>query len=365
MANNRRFSLPQNEQAVLAPLSRDTLQLIAGRYLSAKDSASLAQSCQMLWHPMQPVLSYRLLEIFLQKVVDDDRTKVRALIALHPWLLMAEPPQHMKVKSLCTWQVFKAENPLIMAVKRKQIEMIELLLSEFEKLEQTTEIKALLNRALSAWTFYVVRKNEWFSEDILIPCAYREIIKDLLVEFTRSSLPEGKLCDATEASLSLLYERLLPKQAIKLDNYLDIELLLYTAYKLFWDCFNDFQNWEQQDAFCIRVIGFIQSLLSPETAKIFCYGLFKALEQPNTLKSCETALPTLTGGVSFYRPSCESRAGLGFDFMVAVSVISQRVGLTEGHWDLVMLYTTKEKRFIKCSTQFEKQHNERSGCVLF
>jgi hypothetical protein len=143
------------------------------------------------------------------------------------------------------------------------------------------------------------------------------------------------LCSHHDA-LSQFRDMLLPEHAVNLDNYFDIELLLYAAYKLYNDRFNDFQHWQQRDAFCIGVIGFIQSLVTPETAKIFCEGLYYVVEENRKIKARATLLKLLDEE-SFYHSSRESRSGLGFDFICewrggAGRNSSSHVSMTEILW---------------------------------
>jgi hypothetical protein len=74
------------------------------------------------------------------------------------------------------------------------------------------------------------------------------------------------LSEPTESALLSLLNLLVPKQAVKLDGCIDVELLFLALYKAYTSnsaIFNN--NWAKQDALCIRVIGLIESVLIPET----------------------------------------------------------------------------------------------------
>jgi hypothetical protein len=191
----------------------------------------------------------------------------------------------------------------------------------------------------------------------------------MITVFTQETFTENKCCAATDDALSQFRDMLLPEHAVNLDNYFDIELLLYAAYKLYDDRFDDFQNWKQRDAFCIGVIGFIQSLVTPETAKIFCEGLYYVVEENRKISDRATALKLL-GGEFFYRSPLDSRVGLGFDFICGFGGAWRGAARVAGGGRLEKLCrakATKFRNFMHGSPQ--SQHSlvlttERSGCVI-
>jgi hypothetical protein len=123
------------------------------------------------------------------------------------------------------------------------------------------------------------------------------------------------LSGETEEALKAFFNQLLPEEATRLDDYLDPELLLYAAYAGYHNNFHTFQNWEQRDAFCIRVIGLAQSVLSPETAKIFCEGLYYVVTENRKISACAASLK-FKDGLPFYRLDRELLSGLGFDHLI-------------------------------------------------
>jgi hypothetical protein len=143
------------------------------------------------------------------------------------------------------------------------------------------------------------------------------------------------LSDKSEFAIKRLFDQLLcPKKAVKLDNHIDVELLLLAVYKAYEDNFNRFQNWQQQDAFCMRVIGLIQSVLTPETAKMFCEGIFDVAKSIGPTRAItEVRISDLAkqykvrGRESFYHSSRDSQRGLGFEFLCGSLGISN-----SGRW---------------------------------
>jgi hypothetical protein len=120
---------------------------------------------------------------------------------------------------------------------------------------------------------------------------------------------------------------LLPEQAVKLDDYFDIELLFYAVCQMYEEQFNVFADWNQRQAFCIRVMGLIQSVLPPETAKVLCEGMYCVVNENWPVGELAASLK-LTDGQSFYRPSRDSHCGLGFEYLCLSA------GLP---WDVVVL----------------------------
>src|SRR3990167_3786095 len=267
----------------------------------------------------------KLMPKFLQAVVDDDRTTVKAMLDINPELLFINPPANLVIESQKTWQKFYAESALNMAAKRKQIKMIELLLPYYDKLEQTDELIQAKAEALATWKAYEVQKNKDREEEIAIPQEYAYLEKSLIDTFKAENFPNGMpgkndvpmnvaLSERAELAYSSLLNILVPKNAVKLDDYLDPELFLLALYQAYRDKFNTFQNWDQRDVFCVRMIGLAQSVLSPETAKIFCEGLYYVVEERRKIGTQAASLK-LKGGESFYRLSRVSRSGLSFDFL--------------------------------------------------
>lgn len=68
-----------------------------------------------------------------------------------------------------------------------------------------------------------------------------------------------------------------------------------------------------------NVIGFIQSLLSPEDAKVFCQGLYDVVEKGKEINESAACL-CLVGEKSFYRDDRQVGTGLGFKYLCGAMV---------------------------------------------
>ncbi len=338
------FLVPVDDEAV--PELKDYERL-----LSASRKAAFSAFSKKLDHKKPPVFSPKditqplrqafemnyamtLLEsleltCLAQAIVDDDRPTVKAMLDHKPELLLFKPD--VIVTSEYTGQRFSVDgNFLGLACRRKQIEMVKIIKPYFEKLqgddEQSEEITAMKNAGLAEWKEYQTNEND----EIQVPKDYQAIIADLIKLFISEPVAVGTtdfrtLSTNIETAMETLYNRLIPdyqeedisKRAVfNKQNHLDIELLLYEAYKAYSTHFDSLNTWERRNPYCTRVIGILQNFLSPETAKIHCEGRY-FWEDPNRAVSPRAARLELKEAVSFYSgPDFALRAGLGFQFMV-------------------------------------------------
>lgn len=303
-------------------------------------------------YEFQPKPFLNLFERFILAVIDDDIPGVDNILSnpANLKLLIREGKKNQFIESQFTGQKFliENENALSIAVKLKKIGrpnrpgLIEILISYFDRLKNNLEEeiqnldsmiqtdvlirkKIILTRdkvkliqikehALACWKDYEYQEVRADVNEIIIPEKYSTILQSLInifiqEEFANHTGPNisnyTKLSAHTEAELSKLVAKLTPDEAIKIDDHLDIELLLYTAYKAYADNFNTFQNWPQRDGFCIRVIGLIQRSLLPEVAKVFCQGLHKVVENKHRIgHQAETLKLRHWSGrlIDYYRP---------------------------------------------------------------
>jgi hypothetical protein len=295
---------------------------------SIRDLRNAAKSCRYFYTLFQPELTKLKLKELLQAVIDDKVGIVKRLLNNNPELLFAVLDKDLVIESPYTWQRFnmKNKNALNIAAKRKQLGMIELLLSYCDKLEQTDAMQVAKAKALSAWSSYQIGTNEYGNEGIVIPPAYKDYMQSLMNAFLAEIFPHGTgtsdapdythLSDETEAHLSFLFNLLLPKNAVPLDDeYVDVELLLLAAYKAYVENFRAFSSWEQREAFCVRVIGLVLTALPPEMGKIFCERPYDVVTDNNRKISDRAQALMLEGSYPFYRSSRDSRAGVGFKYL--------------------------------------------------
>lgn len=280
---------------------------------------------------LEQMILEKLMAKFLQAVVDDERATVAAMLYTNPDLAFIDPPPNLIIESKWTWQKFYAENALQMAVKRQQIDMIEVLLPYYDELEQTEYIINTKIQALSAWKVNEIQKDAYGNDEVIIPPEYAYLAQSLVNTFQSETFPNGipdqngtavnvALSEQTELALSSLLNILVPKQAVKLDEHVDVELLLYAIFAAYRRNFNTFDcDWNRLNAICVRVMGLIQSALPPETGKIWCEGLYNVIdviEHRQEKQICVCALShKLKSGQVLYRRSRDARFGCGFDFV--------------------------------------------------
>jgi hypothetical protein len=256
-------------------------------------------------------------------VIEDNRLVAERILKENPKLALMIEKRPSVLESPHTFQRFdlKGLSPLKVACQRRQLEMVKILLPaanqyiqslkeeeakhQQEQGQATTPektAKALTKakdqikittaaeereEALKAWKPYETQLNADGKEEIIIPREYNDLINALIDAFISEDFPNGTntnlpLSEKTETVLTAFRAELLPQDpetlkslAMKPDSF-DPELLLlaaYSAYDKRFDGFQGNQGEHQREHFCVKVIGYIQSILSPETAKVFCEGL--------------------------------------------------------------------------------------------
>lgn len=284
--------------------------------------SSLASSCRQFYGSFQ---FGNLNRSLLQAVIDDDRKSVKRILDANTDILRKEPPENLVVESKFTYQKFFSERPLKMAARRKQLEMVKVLLPYYIDLVSSNKLEqAIIEDALSAWKQYEIQKNIHGETEIYIPQEYSKYAKFLVDVCKSEYFPKNeKLSEYTESELTILHNTLKPIYPIDLYNYIDVELFLLAAIKSFEDNYDSFNNnWLQRDIFWVQIIGLIQKSLSPETAKIWCHGLYKATDAIKNgveikLEPEEEACK-LYRGVPFYRNYRSPFSGADLKFFAGI-----------------------------------------------
>lgn len=377
-----RVQQPEDAYLVNGTLPNEVLDYISSYLPEPRNQASAAHACVHLYSIFQQPRNKSAYKKLAQAVIDDDRATIKKLLDNNPLLVLFIPSKGIEIESQLTWQRFYLEeNILTIAAKRKQIEVLEFLHSYCDQIKPTDNVDTAAARteALSAWTVYKMQTNEKGEEEIIIPKEYSDYAQELIDVFKKETFPGGKLSDDTEVALVSLFDRLLPEKAQKLDDYFDPELLLLAVYRAYRDNFTSFNyNWNQLDAFCIRVIGLIQSVQTPGTAKIICEGLddvVSAEEKGIKKEISQRAMEhKLKGGQSFYRSSRDSLTGLSSDYFVGI--YARVLGGARGVCavgrlvDLEKLCQAKAasfRNFTRQSTSLREQHSvnhKQLRCVI-
>lgn len=324
MATNRSvFKHPINpdlerveQDGALPTLPIEVQQNIAG-FLDSQSVGCLSRSFSGFYAFNED----RLLYVFLKAVVNDDRETAGRMLESRPDLLLMTPPKGMTVKTLA-WQTFYAEAAPLMAAKRGQIEMLKMMRPYFDRLPDQEKVNTTLSAIKEAWA-YQSKKNGQGVDQIMIPEAYTYYANKLVDAFIEQPIQNNANLSASAQSAFLaFFNMLLPKGAVHLDNYINPGVLLLALLNTYRDHFNHFQYWDQRSAFCVRIIGLAQSVLSVEDAKIFCEGLYQVVGVIGNRKELSTRAKQLkldNSQTSFYplagRPNVDSTTGLGFQFL--------------------------------------------------
>lgn len=279
-------------------------------------------SCKHFASQRKIVISDIKYNLLAQHVIDDDKVKVQRLLIKDPTLLLHKPKTILIASSRFTWQKFYVEDVLTMTTKRGQTKMTKLLLSYYNKLAQTDEAaETYIANALSACKYNKLSyfKDRNGNDAIKIDDKYETCLLPLMKAFISENIPNNtpldqKLSANLENLLKSFRETMLPPHAVKLNDYLDPELLLYTAHKILGENFSQFQTDEQLKHFFVKVIGFIQSLLSPNTGKELFNGVFVSHKRQNG----DEILHKLSDK-PFHRSTPDSCSGPGFDYFCSIA----------------------------------------------
>jgi hypothetical protein len=333
---------------------------------------------------------------FLQAIIDDQRRTVRRMLDECPQLLITEPVYNcsqskqdkpLVIESQLTWQKFYAEKALTMAVKRRQIEMIKILLSYFEKLEQMKdvnqeEVKKAKTEGLNAWVVYTVEQKPYGQNDrIIIPEKYVLHAKSLVKAFNEECFPDkaGRFSEKTELALNDLLNTLIPENAVKLDDAIDPELFLLAILNtLVYGDFSLTSSLKSREKvlapFFVRVIGLIESSLQPETAKVLCKGIYSVVEKHGPINYDGERLRFNRTGchktVKFYRHIRAAYSGLGSNYYCTA------YGSANSGWDDALcagsLYVyfqkfclTKISEFDQIFLAIQRSASDRDEQIIF
>lgn len=312
----------QPADAFINKIPPQLIKYLITNFLNDKDVMSLSCSTFHMHTTLKDNLKKHALKQLLQAMIDDDRPKVISILHAKPELLILEPADVgiKKIESKKTWQQFRTEKVFIMAQKLKRLEMMKILLPFFKNMspiKKTNDIKEDTKQS----TEILQIKN---MNDLLLKLI-TTITSDNSIKINKSdhALPLDMNKD-TELALETFRKRLLPDEAVAIDDYFDIEQFLIAAYKAYENHLSScehptiyFNNWPQRDVYAIFVIGFLQSLVSPEYGKIICEGLFNVAAENKKISDRSSTL-TLINNRSFYRASRNANSGLGFNFLCSL-----------------------------------------------
>jgi hypothetical protein len=232
-----------------------------------KTLAGLSGSCSQLSSIYRPALTRQNRQKFLQPVVDNDIETVKQILNAKPALLLDKLEEDLVIDSKDTLEKLnlKGENALTIAAKRRQIEMLKILMPYVDKFQDQKLIGNIKADVLSKWPSYEhkEKKDKWN-----IPVHYIVELEKIIEIFKNETFPNGteakaKLSEKTELALEQFIDKILPAKAVTLDESIQPELFLYAAYKVHYNHYHDVNfNFDKLAAYCRRIIGLLQSRLT-------------------------------------------------------------------------------------------------------
>lgn len=258
LSENREDKVNETNALSLTDMPREIIQYVGSFIKHKKNRTNYGSTCKTVYNFFQSTLD---LEQLLQAVIDDDIETVKKILDAKPELLLQEPQINEGVESRKTLQKFNAK-PFKVAIKRRQLEMVSLMLPYFSKLENGKQ------HALTQWFALNVSQEEKTQYEFKIKTLIEIIAKET---FPYSPKKTGSISDKLIAStsnktkwaLETFRKELLPDGIITLENYPDVEQLFIAAYKVYSE-HRDVLRAQHEDLYGIFVFNVMKSVLIPE-----------------------------------------------------------------------------------------------------
>lgn len=309
---NNRGEVRVDQDSALPNLSREAIWNIASS-LDSQSVVCLSESSSIFYADTKRQRNNKALPLFLKAVVNDDRQTVKLMLEVHPNLLLVTPPHDMVVTTRA-WQIFYAEAAPIMAAKRGQIEMLNIMRPYFDYVPDQEKANAMLEAVKQAWV-YKTSLDTTGEEKIIIPDEYTDYANSLITAFAEPMAANEQLGEIALYAFLAYFNLLLPKKAIHLNDYVNPELWLLALERAYWS--RPYSLHFNMLEYCVHLIGLAQSVLSVESAKIFCAGFLQVVEEKKELSEHARDLKLNDSKTCFYpseRPSVNSATGAGFQF---------------------------------------------------
>lgn len=375
MAKNR--ELTQETSNEIAPTSLNDIpsELIVhiDSFLGTQDKINFAITNKAFYTFFQQNLEQLELTELLQAVLDENEVKVKLMLDKNPALLMRTPKQNLIIESQLTWQRVYAEKAFELAIYRRQLTMIHVMLPYFILLEKMGLCENGAREALAQWQNCQMNVKDKVQQKKQYTTKIEKLIHLIVkqnVVHTNGTRIIDTISDELAGALESFRKELSPKEGVRLQESIDLEMLLEAAYHVQIDNLSLLQNSDHRSLYCIGIIGFIQSLLIPSMAKSFCHGLDRVVDLPNQLSELADSF-SLADGTYYYRTSSEAKSGLGFDFFVCIYSDKPQYDVLKAtiapyKFNKYCDQITHEMNEIKQMLQAGKlvQKTERSHCVI-
>ncbi|MBA2709742.1 MAG: hypothetical protein H0U57_04010 [Tatlockia sp.] len=244
-------------QTNLMDMSELEIQHIGSFLNSNKDKSSYARTSKQIHSFFQSDLDEVLLQKLQEAVLNDgnmpffnDKQTVKNLLDKYPLLLIKKPRKSSTLTLILGFsnppQTFHAEETTFtLALKLKRLDMVQLILPYFNKLDDGKAI------ALSQWKTNEItdKKKE----------AYGEIMNGLVREISKETFSGDFSKSVTNIIVYDFIAQLTTNVNVSSNNYFDVEHLLVAAYQADYLSLN-----QPQKKLYSLVLGLIKNSLPPE-----------------------------------------------------------------------------------------------------
>lgn len=198
--------------------------------------------------------------------------------------------------------------------------MVKLLLPYFEKIEGGKALAEKMWAHSDKLREKQIQKSKDYDFKGLIDVIATETFPNGIEISTQGTDGETiitQFSDETENKLAAFRAVVLAATAVLGDSY-DINELLKAALEAYDKHFKTFTGvnvWNQRAIFCVKVIGFIQSLLPREDAEVWCEGIWDVVNVNKKISARARKLK-LRGGKDYYCTRRTPVAGLGREYFI-------------------------------------------------
>jgi hypothetical protein len=233
----------------------------------------------------------------------------------HPELLIKTPDKNLVITSSLNRLRFHAEELLKMVIETNQLNIlnaIEKALPDIlKKVAEVAEkngdnaidaVKDFENKRIKLCKEYKNSEPEKKNKEFIKK--YLEKLK-ILIEDIATSKDNG-----TQVIQNFREKWQLDNKTIHLDK-VDIKAWLLASYQAYNNYFNTFKDWDQRDAYCIKIIGFFQPPQFRETAEVYCQGLYDVVEENKPIGKIAKSLKLVNDtDISYYAASGDFFVGI-------------------------------------------------------
>ncbi len=288
----------EKRENILNKLPKEVVNII-GSFLDIKEHYKISYFNKQIITLFKPSFD----ELAAYQAMIDGRVDIFIkFLKERPELLIKTPDKNLVIKSSLNGLRFHAEELLKMVIDTNQVNILNAIEKALpDMLKKVAEkngdnaidaVKDFENKRIKLCKEYKNSEPEKKNKEFIKK--YLEELK-ILIETIAKSEDNG-----TQVMQNFRKKWLSDNKTIYLDK-VDIKAWLLASYQAFNNYFNTFKDWDQRDAYCIKIIGFFQLPQFRETAEVFCQGLYDVVEENKPIGKIAKSLKLVNDSdISYY-----------------------------------------------------------------